>query len=113
MSTAPIAAKASPLPASPDAPPPADAAPPAPPPRQIRPLAVSQIQLAEYATRHHVVTLSLTQEFEDILNPAFWVGVTDRARVCDKIDVFDAKGTFYAELLEGRRPRAGSPSRRA
>ena len=77
--------------------PPADAA--AAPPLPFRPLAVSQIQVAEYATRHHVVTLTLTQEFEDTLNPSFWANVTDRMRVCDKIDVFDAKGRIYAELL--------------
>jgi hypothetical protein len=99
MSASPVAATkpSVPPPATNGAQPPADAA--APPPRPFRPLAVSQIQLAEYATRHHVVTLSLTQEFEDTLNPAFWANVTDRMRVCDKIDIFDAKGSIYAELL--------------
>jgi hypothetical protein len=62
-------------------------------------LSPSQIQLAEYATRHHVVTLPIGTTFEDCLDPAWWANVTDRLRVCDKVDVFDAKGTFYAELL--------------
>ncbi len=100
MSTAPAAttAKSS----LPPAPPPValgppDASPPAP--RPLRPLAPSQIQLAEYATRHHVVTLPIGTSFEDTLDPAWWANVTDRLRVCDKVDVFDAKGTFYAEIL--------------
>jgi hypothetical protein len=47
---------------------PTDAAPPAP--RPLRPLAPSPIQFAEYATRHHVVTLSIGTSFEDCLDPA-------------------------------------------
>ncbi len=95
--TAATAAKSSaPAPAVPGAPP-AEAAPPAP--RPLRPLAPSQIQLAEYATRHHVVTLPIGTSFEDCLDPAWWANVTDRLRVCDKVDIFDAKGTFYAEIL--------------
>jgi hypothetical protein len=70
-----------------------------PPVRQLRPLSPSQIQLAEYATRHHVVTLPVGTPFEDCLKPEFWANTADRLRVCDKVDVFDAKGTFYAELL--------------
>jgi hypothetical protein len=65
----------------------------------MRPLSPSQIQLAEFATRHHVVTLPIGTPFEDVLQTIWWSNVTDRLRVCDKVDVFDAKGTFYAELL--------------
>src|SRR5579872_2908411 len=89
--------------APPPAPPPAEPAlPPTEPtrPRPLRPLAATQIQLAEYATRHHVVTLPIGTPFEDCLRPEFWANVSDgRLRVCDKVDVFDARGTFYAELL--------------
>jgi hypothetical protein len=45
------------------------------------------------------VTLPVGTPFEDCLRPEFWANVADRLRVCDKVDVFDAKGTFYAELL--------------
>lgn len=71
----------------------------APVPRPLRPLSPSQIQLAEYATRHHVVTLPVGTDFNDVLQPGWWANVTERLRVCDKVDVFDARGTFYAELL--------------
>jgi hypothetical protein len=101
MSTASAATKHSAPPAPPPvvASPAAPATPAAPPPRQLRPLAPSQIQLAEYATRHHVVTLPVGTEFADALRPEFWSNVADRLRVCDKVDIFDARGTVYGELL--------------
>ncbi len=94
--SAPIATSSPPPASPPGAPPAADA--PAPP-RPIRPLPPSQIALAEFAIRHHVITLPVGTEFADCLVPAFWANVTHLLRVCDKIDVYDARGTTYAELL--------------
>jgi hypothetical protein len=65
----------------------------------LRPLSPSQVGLAEHQIRHHVITLSLTQCFEDCLRPEFWANITDRLRVCDKVDVFNARNDFYAELI--------------
>jgi hypothetical protein len=63
------------------------------PRRPMRPLAPGQIQLAEYATRHHVVTLAGNQSFEHISDPDFWANVAqNRFRPCDRIDVHDAGG---------------------
>src|SRR6266478_9960159 len=58
--------------------------------RPMRPLAQGQIQLAEHAVRHHVVTLAANQSFEHILDPDFWANVAQqRFRPCDRIDVHD------------------------
>ena len=86
------------------------------PRRPMRPLAPGQIQLAEYATRHHVVTLAGNQSFEHISDPDFWANVAqNRFRPCDRIDVHDAAGRFFAELYvrqvhEGRAATGAKPS---
>ena len=82
----------------------------------MRPLAPGQIQLAEYATRHHVVTLAPNQSFEHITDSDFWANVSqNRFRPCDRIDVHDAGGRFFAELYvrqvhEGRAASGTKPS---
>jgi hypothetical protein len=91
MSTAPAAVKHSAAPPS--------AAPASAPPRQLRPLSPAQIGLAEHMVRHHVVTLPPGSDLQDIFDPAFWAHTADRLRVCDRIDVFDARGSFYAEVI--------------
>jgi hypothetical protein len=101
--SAATAVKSSPPPAPPTAPvepeaPPVAAAE-APQPRPLRPLPASQIGLAEHLVRHHVVTLPIGTTFGDALLPEFYANVSDRLRVCDRIDLFDTRGTFYAELL--------------
>ena len=86
------------------------------PRRPMRPLAPGQIQLAEHAVRHHVVTLAANQSFEHILDPDFWANVAqNRFRPCDRIDVHDASGRFFAELYvrqvhEGRAATGAKPS---
>jgi hypothetical protein len=87
-----------------------------PPRRPMRPLAPGQIQIAEYATRHHVVTLNANQSFDHITDPDFWSNVAqNRFRPCDRIDVHDAGGRFFAELYvrqvhEGRAASGTKPS---
>jgi hypothetical protein len=84
--------------------------------RPMRPLAPGQIQLAEFAVRHHVVTLAANQSFEHITDPDFWANVAqNRFRPCDRIDVHDAGGRFFAELYvrqvhEGRAATGAKPS---
>jgi hypothetical protein len=86
------------------------------PRRPMRPLAPGQIQLAEFAVRHHVVTLAANQSFEHITDPDFWANVAqNRFRPCDRIDVHDAGGRFFAELYvrqvhEGRAATGAKPS---
>jgi hypothetical protein len=95
MSTAPVASTAKssapPAPVPPEAPPAA--------PRPLRPAAPSQLQLSEFAVRHHTFTLTNAQEFDDCLRPEFWAGIANRLRVCDKIDVFSARNDIYVELM--------------
>jgi hypothetical protein len=86
------------------------------PRRPMRPLAPGQIQLAEFAVRHHVVTLAANQSFEHITDPDFWANVAqNRFRPCDRIDVHDVGGRFFAELYvrqvhEGRAATGAKPS---
>src|SRR5258708_3098314 len=86
------------------------------PRRPMRPLAPGQIQLAEFAVRHHVVTLAANQSFEHVTDSDFWANVAqNRFRPCDRIDVHDAGGRFFAELYvrqvhEGRAATGAKPS---
>ena len=70
-----------------------------PPPRPMRPLAPSKMQLSEYGTRHFTVTLEAGTPLHHLTDPLFWANVTQLLRPCVKVDVFDAGGAFYIELL--------------
>jgi hypothetical protein len=96
--TAAAKSSAPPAPVPPEAPLAAAAAPPSPP-RPVRPLSPTQIQLAEFATRHHVLTLAIGQEFDDLFRVDFWAGIAQRLRVCDTVSVFSARNDLFAELL--------------
>jgi hypothetical protein len=72
---------------------------PPPPPRPMRPVSPGNLQLAEFATKHHVVTVPAGVPLEHITDPAWWANVADRLRPCDKIDVHDAAGRYYLELI--------------
>src|SRR5258707_4734485 len=107
------AAKSNPPPAAESTPAAAAASVPR---RPMRPLAPGQIQLAEFAVRHHVVTLVANQSFEHVTDSDFWANVAqNRFRPCDRIDVHDAGGRFFAELYvrqvhEGRAATGAKPS---
>jgi hypothetical protein len=94
--TATAGPKSSPQPALPPAPPPAVASSP---PRPMRPLAPSQIGLAEHVTRHHVVTLPAGTPLEHVVDATFWGNISERLRPCDRVDVHDAGGRFFIELI--------------
>lgn len=57
------------------------------------------IKPAEYMRNVFAATLPPNTSFEDVKKEAFWAHVAAKFHPTDRVEVMDAEGTFFAELM--------------